>query len=101
MAEVFYDVSVSSSSVVNIAAGFSVSVTGSISNSGTLDNDGIMQFSGGYAGQSGILSGDGKHVLTGGDWDVSAGVFTAENSTVEMKGNTAQTIQGGELHLII
>ena len=94
LAESFYDITVDTGSVVTIEPGFSVLVTSVLSNEGILDNDGIVDLSNGYVGQTGTLSGDGTHRLSGGNWDNNTGNFIPESSTVEMAGSSAQTLRG-------
>ncbi|MBL4625946.1 MAG: PKD domain-containing protein, partial [Flavobacteriales bacterium] len=94
VSEAFYDMTIASGATINVGLGFTVSVTSALVNSGTLDNDGVLDVANGYSGQTGSLSGNGTHRLSGGNWNNSTGTFTPENSTVEMAGTAAQTIQG-------
>ena len=94
LAESFNDITVNTGSTVNIGPGFTVFVTNVLINEGILDNDGTVDVFNGYVGQTGTLSGNGTHRLSGGNWDNSTGNFIPESSTVEMAGSSAQTLQG-------
>ncbi|MGY8989714.1 MAG: hypothetical protein ACKVJA_05605, partial [Flavobacteriales bacterium] len=95
LSESFNDITVNTGSTVNIGPGFTVFVTSALINAGTVDNDGTVDIFNGYVGQTGTLSGDGTHRLSGGNWDNSTGNFIPESSTVEMAGSSSvQTLRG-------
>lgn len=89
--DAFYDLTISASSIAHINASTEIAINNLEQVDGTLDNDGVVKFVTGYDGNSGLLSGDGLHTITGGNWN-NTGSFTAEKSTVLFNGSSSQNI---------
>lgn len=90
-ADAFYDFTIEPASTVHVISTAEVSINNFEQIDGNLDNDGIVKFITGYDGNSGVLSGDGLHTITGGHW-LNTGTFIAEKSTVLFNANILQNI---------
>ncbi|MBT6030530.1 MAG: PKD domain-containing protein [Crocinitomicaceae bacterium] len=89
--DAFYDLAITPLSSVHINTSAEIAINNLEQVEGLLDNDGVVKFVTGYDGNSGVLSGDGLHAITGGNWN-NTGTFIAEQSTVLFNGGTSQNL---------
>jgi hypothetical protein len=90
--ETFGTLVVTSTSTLNITSTYTITAT-TLTNNGAINNSGILRSGNGFNTSTAILSGNGTHELTGGNWTNGTG-FSMGTSNVVFSGSAAQTISG-------